>query len=776
MKRMEKLSARQKKQRKRTDDDDVNRPFLLRAHHHPAPVAHHQPFDAQRIDFAPKHAIDRRRTSAAVEKRGGGGTFKGVSSYYLFALDDGPRRAVLDAIKRGGFSVVRIFLSGVHGNCKGSGNGPVPDLEPDQVGEYDDTILYKIDKLMADCADRGLKLMIALSDRYALGFWSTNSYAIKLNIVQPSQKGQQSLKVRDASAFYSGEWAIEMFEKRIEHALNHENGLMGGTKWKDLSSVVYAFEAQNEPQGYMTPSNPSWVCDRSNKIASLVSGSGIKVSSGGGTELGNSLGSWATQCGSIDIVSVHDYGTNGVAIANRLARAKSEHPDKTIVMGEWGLTGSDKANKIKQFVDAFEAKGISWMYWQVTSPGAGSKDFEVWTSEPAWGALTGGSYSYSSPDSGTGDYNGGGDGKSSSSSSSAQQSSKSKSKGSTKTPSPASTQDSPSTMSTSTDGPDGNQYSTVSPDQLSGGDYSIVAGGDSTATASASNSSSGDRSSTPTPAPTVDPSIKSDDNSLSSPASDDSATVSNDVYSTISPDDLSGYSIVNGDGSLAGASDAASPSLDSASTSSLPLSSELPTETASMGGDNGASLLSSAPSSTNGSSPSAVESPPAPTPAPSLMTPAFEGGGEHAPLPNCNFTLVDTFNAELANGTISVVDANRSIAVVTESQVYCNSTILPSTSSLSDPAATASLSSEPSPLLVFSSDTPQGSTEYLSGTSSPSDGTPPTVTLPHQSPENDTTTGDAAVPTPSPSPHFEDVTLDANALLTMDLSGYEIVS
>jgi len=28
-------------------------------------------------------------------------------------------------------------------------------VEPDKVGEYDDTILYKIDKLMADCADRG---------------------------------------------------------------------------------------------------------------------------------------------------------------------------------------------------------------------------------------------------------------------------------------------------------------------------------------------------------------------------------------------------------------------------------------------------------------------------------------------------------------------------------------------------------------------------------------------------------------------------------------------
>lgn len=55
--------------------------------------------------------------------------FKGVSSYYLFALDDGPRRQVLDAIKGGGFTVVRIFLSGVGYNNKGSGNNAVPDRE-----------------------------------------------------------------------------------------------------------------------------------------------------------------------------------------------------------------------------------------------------------------------------------------------------------------------------------------------------------------------------------------------------------------------------------------------------------------------------------------------------------------------------------------------------------------------------------------------------------------------------------------------------------------------
>jgi len=46
-------------------------------------------------------------------------------------------------------------------------------------------------------------------------------------------------------------------------------------------------------------------------------------------------------------------------------------------LGEWGITGSSKVSKIKEFVNAFEEKGIPWMYWQVTQPGAGDKDFEV---------------------------------------------------------------------------------------------------------------------------------------------------------------------------------------------------------------------------------------------------------------------------------------------------------------------------------------------------------------------------------------------------------------
>ena len=57
------------------------------------------------------------------------GTYKGASSYYLFALNDGARAAVLDALVSGGFTVVRIFVSDVYANNKGSDSVSVNDGE-----------------------------------------------------------------------------------------------------------------------------------------------------------------------------------------------------------------------------------------------------------------------------------------------------------------------------------------------------------------------------------------------------------------------------------------------------------------------------------------------------------------------------------------------------------------------------------------------------------------------------------------------------------------------
>lgn len=88
----------------------------------------------------------------------------------------------------------------------------------------------------------GLKLLIALSDRYALGFWATDCYATHLNIVQPGSSGAQ--KVADASSFYTDKWAISMFQKRLAHIMAHPNSLMGGKTWAELDSVILAVERE----------------------------------------------------------------------------------------------------------------------------------------------------------------------------------------------------------------------------------------------------------------------------------------------------------------------------------------------------------------------------------------------------------------------------------------------------------------------------------------------------------------------------------------------------
>lgn len=92
-----------------------------------------------------------------------------------------------------------------------------------------------------------MKLLIALDDRYALGFWSTNSYATRLNIVKAGTSGVQ--RVANAAAFYTNDWAINMFNQRLAHIMAHKNNKLGGRKWSELNDVVYAWEPQNEPQG-----------------------------------------------------------------------------------------------------------------------------------------------------------------------------------------------------------------------------------------------------------------------------------------------------------------------------------------------------------------------------------------------------------------------------------------------------------------------------------------------------------------------------------------------
>lgn len=333
----------------------------------------------------------------------------GANSYYLFALQDADRLAVLDAMSGAGMKVVRIFITHVYENNKNSGNPEVPDLEQWAVGQYDDTILGLIDQLMVDASDRGMKLIIACGDRYALGFWDTDQYAYQYGIVDGGSGAQ---KISDASVFYTSNDAMLNYDHRIDRELTvlikratehladwssarsdilaHRNPLMGNLTWAELDSAIYAFEPQNEPQGHMQLASSSWNCDRAGRIKqNLPSGSPILVTTGGGITTATSLADWAWQCSNFDIISVHDYGTSASVTAAALVAAQAKASDQglQILFEEWGALGDSKADTIKAFATALAQAGIPWLYWEVVKPGKGSSDYEVWTDEDSWGVL-----------------------------------------------------------------------------------------------------------------------------------------------------------------------------------------------------------------------------------------------------------------------------------------------------------------------------------------------------------------------------------------------------
>jgi mannan endo-1,4-beta-mannosidase len=62
---------------------------------------------------------------------------------------------VLDAIQAADLKVLRLFISETFENFKNTGSVYMPDIEPKQVGQFDDTQLAAIDQLMVEAHERG---------------------------------------------------------------------------------------------------------------------------------------------------------------------------------------------------------------------------------------------------------------------------------------------------------------------------------------------------------------------------------------------------------------------------------------------------------------------------------------------------------------------------------------------------------------------------------------------------------------------------------------------
>lgn len=120
---------------------------------------------------------------------GGGGNailgqcnWGGMNSYFVHALSEEDQIKTLDAMARWGLKVLRIFISPVPANFKGSSSQFVSALEPDHMGAYDPQVLDLINSFMVKAQQYGVKLAIALHDRYSLGCWACDGYQKSLGL------------------------------------------------------------------------------------------------------------------------------------------------------------------------------------------------------------------------------------------------------------------------------------------------------------------------------------------------------------------------------------------------------------------------------------------------------------------------------------------------------------------------------------------------------------------------------------------------------------------
>jgi mannan endo-1,4-beta-mannosidase len=210
-------------------------------------------------------------------------SFAGVNSFFLHTFQEPNRTDVLDAVQAAGLKYVRLFISYTVADNKGSGSVEMPDIEPVEVGTYDDTQLKAIDQLMVEAHARDIKLTIAVHDRYQLGCWGNDTYVTKYNLPAVDCNFESASK-NDVAFFYSDAGCITDFDNRIQHVLEHKNELVDGSPaWKDLDDYIFAFNIENEGQGHLNNNiapYPEWWCDRAAFMRGIMADSKVRISTG----------------------------------------------------------------------------------------------------------------------------------------------------------------------------------------------------------------------------------------------------------------------------------------------------------------------------------------------------------------------------------------------------------------------------------------------------------------------------------------------------------------
>ncbi|KAI8807963.1 WSC domain-containing protein [Cladochytrium replicatum] len=288
-------------------------------------------------------------------------------------------------------NVIRVFVSQVYANEKGTNNRALPDVEPVTVGQYDDTVLNAIDDLMWKAFGYKIKLNIVLYDRYMLCTWKCDAYAKKYNLLKKPDGNPSNV-----ISFYRNSQVAADMDQRFAHIANHRNPYFEGRPWKQIPEAIFAFDMENEGQAYSDGQKPSttslpnknYACDRATALRNPVGvHPRILLSTGGGAEVDDSTILEHFQCSALDIVPVHSYDPSRWQSGLSTAINRAKQYGKLTFVQEFGAT-TNKASSYRSQINTFTSFGVPWMVWQVIKPNNPS-DFEVFTDDKAaWAVLS----------------------------------------------------------------------------------------------------------------------------------------------------------------------------------------------------------------------------------------------------------------------------------------------------------------------------------------------------------------------------------------------------
>jgi len=319
-----------------------------------------------------------------------GPNWAGVNSFFAHALpSSGPysRTAYLDKIRDAGLRVLRIFISATEANYKYSGSEAVDDIETRKVGSYDDRILSMVDDLMLEAYERGIKLDIALHDRYSLGCWRTDAYVTTYDL--PSGCCNCTVSKNQVDRFYSEPEIQVAFDARLQHILQHRNPHFNAP-WGQLHQVVASFAPENEAQGHVELVDKGWWCRRAQVMKDYMHPD-IPISTGGSIGLLDALYQQLYMCPEIDVVDIHTYtdDDNWLRDVAQVSVTWAVTQNKRVRLQEFGALGNDesKAKILFPLIYAASEIGIPFMPWQLVHPES-TTDYEFWTDGEVWRGLS----------------------------------------------------------------------------------------------------------------------------------------------------------------------------------------------------------------------------------------------------------------------------------------------------------------------------------------------------------------------------------------------------